>query len=107
MPILATLVAGLFGSLAEFFSIWVTKKIAVGAAVVSVFAALTVALMAGMTALINGIISVGVLPDGIIFGIWYFMPSSFPAIFSAVVSAHIAAALYQWNRMNLVLMATI
>lgn len=105
MPILGTLLAGLFASLAEFFIKWVTKKTALGLAAVTMFGGLTVALMAAMTAFINSVLVLGVLPDAVVFGMWYFMPSTFPAAFASVVAAHTAAALYKWNAENVRLMA--
>lgn len=105
MPLLAGLVAGLFSSIAEFFGKWVAKKTAFGLAAVSLFGGLTVALMAAMTGLINGVLALDVLPDPVIFGMWYFMPSSLPAAFAAIVSAHVAVALYRWNVENIKLMS--
>lgn len=105
MPILAGLFAGLFGALADFFVRFVTKKTAFGLAAISVFSALTIAVMATFTGFINSVLVLDVLPDAVVFGFWYFMPSSFPAAFASVVSAHIAAALYRWNVENVRLMA--
>ncbi len=101
------LFAGLFGSLAGFFATWMTKKTALGVAAVAVFGTLTVGLMAVITAAINIVLAVAPMPDMVIFGFWYFMPSTLPACVSAIVAADIAAAIYAWNVENLKLIAYI
>lgn len=105
MPIFGGLLVGLFTSLAEFFGKWVAKKTAFGLAAVGLFGGITVALMATLAGLINGVLVLGVLPDPVIFAIWYFMPSSFPAAVSAIVAAHTAEAVYRWNAENIRLMS--
>jgi len=105
MPIFAGLFAGLFASLASFFAQWVVKKTAFGLAAIATFAVLTVAFIAAMVALINGVLAVGLLPSWFIFGFSYFMPTNFIPLFSATVAAHVAAAVYQWNCENLRVMS--
>ena len=105
MGAVAGLFAGVVGSLAGVFGVWVTKKTAFGVAAVAVFSALTVALMAAVTAAINLTLDVVPLPDMVIFGFWYFMPSNFAACVSAIIAADVAAALYAWNVEHLRLIA--
>lgn len=105
MGAIPALFAGMFGSLAGFFATWMTKKTALGVAAVAVFGALTVALMAVITVAINAVLTVAPMPDMVIFGFWYFMPSVLPACVSAIVAADIASAIYAWNVENLRLVA--
>lgn len=107
MPILGGVLIGLFTSLAEFFGRWVAKKTAFGLAAVGLFGAITIALMATLSGLINGLLVFDVLPDPVVFALWYFMPSGFPAAFSAVISAHVAEAIYRWNAENIKIMSYI
>lgn len=105
MPVFAGLLSGLFASIAEFFGKWVAKKTAFGLAAVTLFGGITVALMVTLTGLINGVLVLGVLPDPVIFAMWYFMPEAFPAAFAAIVAAHTAEAVYRWNAENIRLMS--
>lgn len=98
---MGAMIATLFGSLAGFFATWVTKKTALGLAAVTVFATLTVALMAVLTTAISAALTVSALPQWVLFGFAYFMPSNLPACVSAVISAQVAASIYRWNVENL------
>jgi len=105
MPLLAQLMASLFGSLAGFFATWVTKKAALGAAAVSVFAILTLALMAAIATAINTALHVFSVPHWFAVGFNLFMPPSFVAGVAAIIAAHAAVALYRWNVENLKILA--
>lgn len=101
MPILATFVGGLFASIASFFGAWMAKKTAFAAAAISTFGILTVGLMAAMSAAIAGISSVGALPQWVLWGFQYFMPSNLQACISAIIAGHVSVAVYRWNVENL------
>lgn len=101
MPILAALVGGLFASLAEFFAKWLTKKVAFGAAAVTVFAGLTAGLFAVASGIVSGLsLTVPNVP-GLMLG--FYMVNA-PALSSAIASSvafDTALALYRWNVANL------
>jgi hypothetical protein len=101
MPLLGALLVNLFGAIASFFGLWLTKKAAIVTAALAVFAALTVGLMAALAAAITAALELEALPDAVIFGMSYFMPGNFPGLFSAVIAAEVAIALYRWNVKNL------
>jgi len=98
---MAALIASLFGSIASFFGLWLTKKAALAAAAVAVFGTLTVALLALISASISSLLTLPTLPGAVVFGFWYFMPSMFPTCVSIILSAQGAATLYAWNVKNL------
>jgi len=101
MPILAQLLVGLFGALAGFFARLISVKVAFGLAAISVFALLTVAMVAVISTAITAIAWGGVLPPAVILGFSFFMPSNFPLVISTIIAAEIAAALYRWNNRQL------
>lgn len=55
MPLLASLLSGLFAALVEFFARYFTKKVALATAAVAAFGALTLALWAAVTVALAGI----------------------------------------------------
>lgn len=99
MPLLGALLAGLFASLAEFFAKWLTKKVAFGAAAVTVFATLTTALFAVAQTAASALIAS--VPSGLDFAFWLVNTSAMLSVMSVVVSLDAAIALYRWNVSNL------
>lgn len=105
MPILAGLMVTLFGSMFQWFLKYATTKIALAAAAISAFAAMTVALLAAGTLAISGLQFV--LPDipGLLIGIWVAVPDQTAPCIAAYFAADAAIALYAWNVQNLKLAA--
>ena len=101
MPILAGLFASLFASLAGFFGAWLTKKAAFAAAAISVFALLTVGLMALIATSISAVLVLPGLPAAVAQGMRMFIPDNLPAVASVVIASDAAIALYRWNVENL------
>lgn len=101
MPILGALLAGLFASLAEFFTKYLSKKLAFAAAAIGVFSALTIGLGVAISALVQA--AFVALPDvpGLAVGFWLGVPDNTPFILSSVVALDTAVALYKWNLENL------
>ncbi|MFS6652654.1 DUF5455 family protein, partial [Staphylococcus aureus] len=61
MPLLASLMVSLFGSMAGFFAKWFTQKVAFAMAAVASFVTLTTAMLAAQAAVLNGLI--GAMPS--------------------------------------------
>ena len=102
MPWFAGLFVSMFAGLASFFAQWITKKLALAAAAISTFAALTVALYASLSLILNALITT--FPTGgslVATMIWLAVPDSLPAWIAGVIAADTAIALYRWNIENL------
>lgn len=98
---MGALLQTLFASLAGFFAVSMAQRTAMGLAAIAVFAALTAAFMSVIAAAISAVLFALPVSPAWTFGFWYFMPENLPACASAVISAHIASALYKINVYNL------
>jgi len=107
MPVLAGLIASLFGSTVSIFALFLTKKAALATAAVVTFSALTVAMAAAMAALINSVLGTTGLHASILQGMAMFMPGNLTLCVSAIIAAHATAAVYRWNQFQLLVTATI
>ena len=101
MPLLATLLTSLFGSLAGWLAQFVGKKLAVGMAAVATLGALTATFYGGMSLLLNSVAAQ--IPDmpGAQIGMWVACPSNLPACYAAILSCDTTVALYRWSMKNL------
>lgn len=93
--------SSLLGSLAGFFGQWITKKAALGAAAVTLFAGITLAFAATLKALAAGVVYA--VPSSCAVG--YCIPSNLVPCVSAVLAALMARWVYDWHRENIRLMA--
>lgn len=107
MPVLAGLIASLFGSAVAIFALFLGKKVALASAAIVTFSALTVAMAAAMALLINSVLSAASLHSAVIQGMAIFMPANLPLCVSAIIAAHATAAVYRWNQFQLLVTATI
>ena len=107
MPLLAGLLGSLFGSIVQVLATFLTKKAAFATAAVAVFATLTLAMTAVMAGLITSALSTTTLSAPVLQGMAMFMPANLLTCVAAIFSAEATAAVYRWNRMSLVLTATI
>lgn len=107
MPILAGFFLGFFNWVMNFVLSFLSRKMALAAAAVASFAAITVSLFAGVTLLLNGLYYT--LPDwpGMHMAIWVAVPPIVPTAISIVLAADAAIALYRWNVENLKLISYI
>lgn len=101
MGLFAQLFAAIMGNLAGFFGQWMTKKVALGAAVVSTFGILTLAMTALIGTSITLLLGLSSIPEMAVVGIRMFMPSQTPLIISTVIAGDAAIAVYRWNVENL------
>jgi hypothetical protein len=95
LPWLAGLMGGLFSSLVSWFMQFVTKRLAVVAAVISGFVALTVAFLAAL----EGLVSVILLnsPIELTFAAQLIIPSNFTLCITTMLTARTARWVYDWN----------
>lgn len=101
MPLFATLLAGLFASIAEFFGKYLSKKLAFAAAAIAVFSGLTASLGLALSLLVTqAYIALPAVP-GLQIGFWLVVTDNVPFIISGVISIDSAIALYRWNVENL------
>lgn len=102
MPLLATLMAGLFGGFASFFVRFFTERVALGVAAVATFATLTTALIATASAAINGIL--GAFPTGLgvglEVGLYLCGADTLNVCLAAIFATDAAVFLYRWNTQN-------
>lgn len=101
MPLLATLLQSLFGSIAGFFADFIGKRLAISMTAIATLATMTAALYGALSLLLHGIVAG--LPDipGVHLGIWVACPDNLPACFSALLSTDTTIALYRWNLKNI------
>lgn len=107
----AAFIGNILSSIAGFFGIWLSKKVAFGAAAVATYAGLSVAIVAVVMASISGLqsafIGMGGLPASFMLGFLYFMPDNLNAALGVVVAARVSVSVYQWNVIALKLVSTI
>lgn len=106
MPLLAGLLVTLFGNMFSWFLKYAGTKVALAAAAITSFAALTTALMVAIAAILSGLNAVlpSVMP-GLAIGIWVAVPDQTSFCISSYFAADAAIALYCWNTQNLKLAA--
>lgn len=100
MPLIATLLANLFGSLAGWLATFVGKKLAVAMTAIATLAGLTATLYGALSVLLNGIASSVPNLPGATIGIWVACPDNLPACFAAIMSCDVTVALYRWSVKN-------
>lgn len=101
MPLLATLLANLFGSLAGWLATFVGKKLAVAMTAVATLGGLTATFYGALSLLLNGIAAN--VPDmpGAQIGMWVACPNNLPTCFAAIMSCDVTVALYRWSVKNI------
>lgn len=91
----ATVVAGLFASLIGFFAKYLTKRLAIAAALITAAIAITAAFYAAITGVLALIAPVTPPQFNVALGL--FLPSNAKACLSAVMSAYVLRWLYDWQ----------
>ena len=90
MPLFATFLGGILAAIVEFFAKYITKKLAVFAAVVTILTTLTTAFIVALKALYVGVAAAA--PSELTIAMSWIVPSNA----SACVGAYIAAVLLRW-----------
>lgn len=95
MPILAAFIGSLFTSLVSFLAQFVTKRIAIFAAVVLALGAAMGSFVAAVKALVVGISMSA--PVWLVQGWNWFVPNNFDECLAIVLAAKSLAWVYSWN----------
>lgn len=107
MPLLASLMVSLFGSMAGFFAKWFTQKVAFAMAAVAAFGTLTTAMLGAQALVLNGLI--GVMPAYLAVplgdAMWLVAADSLNAALDIAFAADAAIFLYRWGMGNIKLVA--
>lgn len=93
IPWLATAIGSFLSTMIGWFAVFVTRRIAIIAATITVIISLTVAFIAGIESIIAGISYVA--PD--LSGAFAILPGNFTACVSAIVTAKLLKWAYSWN----------
>jgi len=99
MPIFATLVASLFGSLASFFGLQMAKKTLFAAAAIAAGLVLTLAMFAAIKGLLAGIAYA--FPTWALGWFVAIIPSNALACAGAIIAAKMARFVYDYNMENI------
>lgn len=105
MPLLAGLLVNLFAGVAGFFAQWLTKKTALAAAAVAVFATLTVTLYTAVGAMLTAVAVAVPADSALLMGMWVAFPDNVQPLIALAIATDTSIALYRWNVENLRLMA--
>lgn len=105
MPLLGSLVLGLFTQLLGAFTLALGRKAAVIAAAIAAVSTATLALTATLAALVSALIPA--LPSGLALAAWLFLPSNIVACVAAVVVIDSTCTLYAWYRHDVIMTAKI
>lgn len=95
IPWLAGIIGGLFASLFGYFAKFLTKRLAVAAALISLIVAATTAFIALMKSLMASISAAS--PDFLGLAIQLVVPENAYACVSVMATARIARWAYEWN----------
>lgn len=98
MPLLP-LLGGLFTTLASFFTAWVSKKVAMAAAVVSVSFGMFMAFVGAIWAIFQSVTLV--TPSWMVGGIGLFLPDNTEVCLAALMTAKLARAGYEYQKETL------
>jgi len=95
MPLLAAFIGSVLFAVIEFFAKWLTKRLAILAAVVVGVTAFTAAFVGAMKALVAGIVIA--VPAPVVIGASWVLPYNTQACIAVVLAAHVLRWVYDWN----------
>lgn len=95
IPWLATILGSLFAGLIQFFTTFLTKKLALTAAFVSASLALFAVFFAVCWSAMQGIIFAA--PPELSLALRFLVPSNAPACLGAYLTVNVARWVYDWN----------
>jgi len=95
MPLLASLIASLFTSTVAFFAAFITKRLAIIAAVLVIAGTITVAFIGAVQGLIDGLLWAAPTELGLAWG--WFIPDNMDNCIAAVIAAELLRWAYDWN----------
>lgn len=106
MAILANVLVSVVGGIASFLAQFVTKKIAFGLAAVTTLGVITVAVIAAMRTVVQGI-AVALNEPLLLMGLSIGFPPNAPACVAAIATTWAACTLYGWQKSALDLFAKV
>lgn len=92
---LATLLGSLFSGIVTWFAQYVSKRVAIIAAVVTAIATLTTAFFVAVVSILSALLMA--VPPEVSIAVGLFVPSNAYACTSAVLTAHTIRWVYEWN----------
>jgi len=95
MPAVVVWLTNLFTSVASFFAVYTTKKIAIVAAVLTAALGLTAGMIVAINALAAGVIMVA--PAEITTAAGWLIPDNADECMAAIISAKVLRWVYDWN----------
>jgi hypothetical protein len=95
LPALGVFLGGVFSGIVGFLATYLTKKVAITLAVLTVITGLTVAFMATIHGLVAGVTYY--TPDALNMAVSWFVPDNAIPCVSAVWSARIFRWVYEWK----------
>lgn len=95
IPWLAGVLGGIFASLFTWLAQFVTRRLAIVVACISIILTLTVAFFAAVHGAITGLASISPPQLGLVLG--FVMPSNFPSCLTVILTTHTLRWAYEWN----------
>lgn len=95
LPWLATLLGGLFTALLNFFTRFLSRRLAVVLIILAALATLTAAFFAAIGGLISGLSMA--MPSFVALGLGHVWPANGQACIAAIASGHVLRFAYEWN----------
>lgn len=95
MPILGTLLVTLFGALAEFFGLWMAKRVAIATAAITAFLALLTVLGAALSGLAAGVLYALPADSAFATGLYFAIPTNGPACMAIWLAVDAACGAYR------------
>lgn len=95
IPWLATILGSLFAGLLQFFTTYLTKKLALTAAFVTASLALFAIFFAVCWSAMQGIVYAS--PPELSYALRFIIPSNAPACLGAMLTVNVARWVYDWN----------
>lgn len=90
---LATAIAGLFTLLIEFFTVWITKRTLIAAAMISAYGAITLAVFSTLSITLSTVL-MPTLPTGFHQAAGMFLPDNTYTCLTAVITSYVIRWVY-------------
>lgn len=109
MPLLGAMIAALIGSLTAFFAKYVTKRLAVGAALVAVLLTLSAAMLGALYAAASGLTAVfpTIGSPGVAWGLYFVSTTAMVQMMVVVFATELVISGYSYQKQGAKLLALI
>jgi len=95
MPLLAAWIGNLIVSLVSFFTVILTKRIAIALAVIAAVVTVTATFIGAMEAVIAGVVYVA--PTELVMAWGWLVPDNLDNCIVAIITGHVLRWAYDWN----------